>query len=402
MQLVIAVEQRFERTPGGELWTSSNFSHEFWTRYLVVFEQVRIVARIRAVESVPENFRRADGPSVTFTEIPYYIGPREYLSCFYKVKHALSIAVGTDDAILLRVPSTLATQIVPLLRNSGRPYALQAVGDPYDVFAPGAVQHPLRAFFRWWFTQQLKRQCRYALATAYVNRQTLPHRYPCPGYVDYFSDVEISRAARVDVPRSTASNKGPWRLLLVGSLEQLYKSPELLIEAVGICVHEGLDLHLNIVGEGKFRMQLETQAANLGLKERINFLGQLPDPTAVRNEMDKVHLFVLPSKTEGLPRAMIEAMARALPCVGSTVGGIPELLPAEDMVPPGDADALANKIREVLSDPHRMALMSARNHEKAREEYSEEVLQKRRTAFYQHLRNTTEAWLGSRAKEGTA
>jgi glycosyltransferase involved in cell wall biosynthesis len=89
---------------------------------------------------------------------------------------------------------------------------------------------------------------------------------------------------------------------------------------------------------------------------------------------------------------MIEAMARALPCIGSSVGGIPELLPPEDIVPPGDVPALASKITEVLQQPERMQQMSARNLIKAGE-YKDEVLNDRRREFYQFLRNRTEAWL---------
>jgi glycosyltransferase involved in cell wall biosynthesis len=89
---------------------------------------------------------------------------------------------------------------------------------------------------------------------------------------------------------------------------------------------------------------------------------------------------------------MIEAMARALPCIGSTVGGIPELLSPEDMVPPGDVASLARKIREVVTSPERMVRMSARNLEKAKE-YKEEVLCERRILFYRCVRDNTEAWL---------
>jgi glycosyltransferase involved in cell wall biosynthesis len=132
---------------------------------------------------------------------------------------------------------------------------------------------------------------------------------------------------------------------------------------------------------------------------RTLFLGELPAGEAVRAELDRADLFVLPSRTEGLPRAMLEAMARALPCLGSTVGGIPELLPPEDMVSPGDVTALARKIREVLADPPRMSRMSARNLEKA-QAYREEILQERRVAFYQHVKEKTEAWLATSGSAG--
>ena len=90
----------------------------------------------------------------------------------------------------------------------------------------------------------------------------------------------------------------------------------------------------------------------------MTFLGQLPAGEMVRAQLDKADLFILPSKTEGLPRALVEAMARALPCIGTTVGGIPELLPSEDLVPPGDVKALAETIEDVLRRPERLAKMS--------------------------------------------
>jgi glycosyltransferase involved in cell wall biosynthesis len=101
---------------------------------------------------------------------------------------------------------------------------------------------------------------------------------------------------------------------------------------------------------------------------------------------------------------MIEAMGRALPCIGSTVGGIPELLAAEDLVPPGNAAALAAKIRECVTDPQRMGAMSTRNRAAA-EEYHEDVLRGRRVAFYNEVQQRTTAWIqahgGSSALVGT-
>jgi len=139
-------------------------------------------------------------------------------------------------------------------------------------------------------------------------------------------------------------------------------------------------------------MELEAQVASLGLGERVHFCGHLLSSALVRYELDRADLFILPSRQEGLPRAMIEAMARSLPCIGSTVGGIPELLPSEDLVPPGDVVALASKIREVVTDSERIARMSARNLETAKE-YRDEVLRERRNHFYRYVREMTEAWL---------
>jgi glycosyltransferase involved in cell wall biosynthesis len=97
------------------------------------------------------------------------------------------------------------------------------------------------------------------------------------------------------------------------------------------------------------------------LGDRVAFLGELPGSAAVRQEFLKADLFILPSASEGLPRVVIEAMAVGLPCIATTVGGTPELLPPEDMVLPGDVDALTAKIQEITGNPERMRAMSARN-----------------------------------------
>jgi len=94
----------------------------------------------------------------------------------------------------------------------------------------------------------------------------------------------------------------------------------------------------------------------------------------------------MPSRAEGLPRALVEAMARGCPCIGSNVGGIPELLAADDLVPPNDPEALARKIMEVTADPERMKAMSARNLSRAKE-FDPEVLRNMRLAFYRYVRD---------------
>jgi glycosyltransferase involved in cell wall biosynthesis len=397
MNIVVALEQRFDRTPDGLVWAQGGAKHSFWSRYLAVFDHVRVVARVRAVSSVPPDCDRSDGEGVSFAAVPYYLGPWQYLLRARRVKRAARKAVGPSDAVIMRVGSQIAACIEPLLRQTGHPYGVEVVGDPYDVFAPGSVRHPLRPFFRWWAPRQLRRQCAGACAAAYVTEHALQRRYPpaLGAFSTYYSSVELPDTAFVSVPRSPRPEARTFILVMVGSLAQMYKAPDVLIDAVATCVRGGLDFKLVLIGDGKYRSALEARAVALGLDERVCFRGQLPAGAAVRAQLDQADLFVLPSKTEGLPKAMMEAMARALPCIGSAVGGIPELLPSEDMVPPGDVAALARRIREVVTDPERMARMSSRNLEKAKE-YREEVLRERRTAFYRYVRERTEAWLGTR------
>jgi glycosyltransferase involved in cell wall biosynthesis len=294
----------------------------------------------------------------------------------------------------MRVGSQIAAVLEPHLRKSGRPYGLEVVGDPHETFAPGAVRHPLRPFFRWSFSRRLKQQCRHASGVAYVTEKALQERYPPrrAAFTTHYSSIHLQSSAVVAAPRTVNNSKQSFTLVTVGSLAQLYKAPDVLIAAVADCIKGGLDLRLVIIGDGRHRAELQALAESSGVGERVVFAGQLPAGESVRAALDAADLFVLPSRTEGLPRAMIEAMARALPCVGSTAGGIPELLAPEDMVAPNDRRALAEKIREVITDPVRLSAISARNLRKAAE-YRDEDLSERRTEFYRRLRVETEKWL---------
>lgn len=391
MNVVVTLEHRFDRTPDGAVWTQVAFPYSFWMRYLEVFDTVRVVARVREVPAAPSDWKRADGDRVSFAALPYYIGPWQYILKSQQVKRTARNAVGANDAVILRVSSQIGSSIQPMLRRVGHPYAVEVVADPYDVFAPGSVKHPLRPFFRWRFPRRLRHQCAEACAAAYVTKEALQRRYPCPNYSVGVSDVDLPNETLVSAPRPLRQEARTVTLVFVGTLAQLYKAPDVLIDAVAVCVREGLDIKLVLVGDGKHRPELEARAAAHGLGERVCFRGQLTAGDAVRTELDRADLFVMPSHQEGLPRAMVEAMARALPCIGSSVGGIPELLPPEDLVPPGDVAALASKIREVVTDPERMARMSAYNLKKAKE-YRDEVLREQRNGFYRYVRQMTEGW----------
>ena len=394
MNVAVTVEHRFARTLDGAVWTQTSFAYPFWTRYLETFDHVCVVARVRDMATVPDDWKRADGEGVVFEAVPYYVGPEQYFLRRSQIQRTIRGVIQRAEASLFRVPSQLAMRTIQHLRSRQRPYAVEVVGDPYDVFAPGANSHPLRPLFRWWFSHQLRQQCRSACAGAYVTEQALQRRYPAgsAAFTTHYSSVELPESAFAAAPRPGPSGVRPLVLVTVGTLAQLYKAPEVLLDAVSICVRGGLPLTLVLVGEGKHRGELEGRAAALGIAEQVRFLGQIPAGEAVYTQLDRADLFVLPSRQEGLPRAMIEAMARGLPCIGSTVGGIPELLLADDMVPPGDVHALASKIREVATNPARMAAMSVRNMRKAKD-YSEAVLRDRRCAFYRTIRESTATWL---------
>ena len=389
--LLLVTEQRFDRTPDGAVWTPvDTAAYPAWRRYGDVFGEVRLLARVREVKGVPRSWFKVDGAGVRLVRAPHYIGPLRFAIRTPSIAWAVWRATAPRQAVILRGPGMLSSCVRPFLRLRRRPYGLEVVGDPLDVFAPGAVEHPLRRIFRWFFARELRKMCAGASAVAYVTRDRLQSRFPPgPGALStWYSDVELSDEAFVGSPRLYLGDRRANNVIFVGSLEQLYKAPDVLIEACWRCRKNGLPVELTIVGGGRYRQDLERVCAARGIEANVHFRGWVSDRGELRRLLDEADLFVLPSRTEGLPRALVEAMARALPCIGTDVGGIPELLEPADMVRPGDASALEVKIRRVSGDPKRMAAMSARNLQKSRE-FRYEVMQQRSHEMYRALLEAT-------------
>jgi glycosyltransferase involved in cell wall biosynthesis len=170
--------------------------------------------------------------------------------------------------------------------------------------------------------------------------------------------------------------------VFVGALNQLYKAQDIIIKAMALARQRGLNARLKMIGDGQYRGYLENLAERLGVRDAIDFLGQVTAGAAVFKQLDSSDLFLLPSRQEGLPRGLIEAMSRGLPAVASTVGGIPELLPTDCLVPPNDARKLANKLIEVANDPARLERMSAENVRRAKD-FTSNILNDERRQFYQ-------------------
>lgn len=390
MRLFITSECRFQKDSEGNIVAEgAGEGYSYWSRYLDVFEAVTVIGRLS--DSVIPGTKLVEGNNVTFLPIRDYRGPNQYLTSYISIRNSLNEIYDEHAAYIFKVPGHVSTLLYSSIRKRNHPFGLEVAGDPYEVFSSGAVRHPLRPFFRGYFFLLLKQQCKKACATSYVTQHILQKRYPSSGVSIGVSDVELSEDSFLKEPRKF-QNKRAYNIVHIGSLEQLYKAPDVQLEAVRTCVENGLDLNLTFIGDGTYRVEMERLSIQLGLRERVHFKGKVASGREIYRELDEADLFLMPSRTEGLPKALIEAMARGLPCIGSSVGGIVELLDSNDMVHPGDSKGLAEKIEEVLSSADRMERMSARNLDESKK-YLNSVLQKKRIMFHNIVKNETEKWL---------
>ena len=142
---------------------------------------------------------------------------------------------------------------------------------------------------------------------------------------------------------------------LVGVVARLQpeKGVAIFLEAVAHVSPLVPTCHFPIVGDGPLRQKLEVRAAQLGLQERVHFLGFRGDARELISLLD---VLVVPSLSEGAPLVVLEAMTAGIPVVASATGGIPDMIRHDQeglQVPPNDPMALGHAILSLLQDPVR-------------------------------------------------
>jgi len=171
-------------------------------------------------------------------------------------------------------------------------------------------------------------------------------------------------------------------LLAVGNLYPV-KGHRYLIEALALLAERHPTLHLVISGRGELAASLGSQARDRGLGERVHLLGLRSDVAAILAAAD---IFVLPSLSEGLPLALLEAMFAGCPIVASDVGEVGVALAhgeAGVLIEPGNPAALAEAVDRLLSDPKQARLLSERAARRARAEYDASQMVDRYVGAYE-------------------
>jgi glycosyltransferase involved in cell wall biosynthesis len=191
-------------------------------------------------------------------------------------------------------------------------------------------------------------------------------------------------AERGALRRELAVPGGVPVIAFVGRLIAI-KGLSTLLQSLAGLRREGIAFRLVVAGDGDRRASLEREARGAGLGSWAHFLGWRRDLPRLYADADVV---ALPSRREGVPVSVMEAMAAGRPVVAAHVGGVPDLV--EDgrtgcLVPPGDPIALARAVRDLLADPARRRAMGDAARATARERFDVERSAGALDAFYRGL-----------------
>lgn len=173
-------------------------------------------------------------------------------------------------------------------------------------------------------------------------------------------DCESLRPAESDVEASveggfreqtSVSSTAPFHIVCTGRMVAA-KGHRVLVEALAALVADGMPFSCTLIGDGPERPDLEQECRRLGIERNVRFLGALAHAPALA-EVATADVFVLASFAEGLPVALMEAMALGVPCISTTIAAIPEMIHDRKnglLVPPANVEALRNALVSLGAD----------------------------------------------------
>lgn len=327
-----------------------------WSPYVRAFGNIEILARVEDERS--DEGLLAEGDGVRVVRLPYYAGLAQVPFGQVRVRRRLRSVGKTGDVFILRLPELMSLAVAARAKSIGATIVSLLVADPRDMGR--ALPRPLSFLFGRVLWSMAKRVIRSSRGVVYVSQRYLQEVCPPPSHAAVLARSNVildadwlEKAGRTEGPSSQ------WRLITVGTLEHPAKGMDFLIDVVAEARRRGLDVSLTIVGSGRTMPALRERAAGLG--EAIRFMGQIHDRGELASLLDGSDVYVSGSRSEGLPRATVEAMVRGLPVITTDAGASRELVAPDMVVEVDDRRAFLAVLERLMSDKERYRALSAEN-----------------------------------------
>ena len=381
---LLFVHSHVLRKKGNNYYSTGGISSQILHRYLQEKDKIYVYTRQKSYKN-EEKLVQVNDENVICIPSCVYHGPKDYFLAKGKLKREIKETLKGKDFCIIRIPDLLSEKVYKEVKKQKIPYVIEMVGCAWDALwnygnLKGKIWAPIRYF-------QVKKVVKHAEYVVYVSKEFLQERYPTNGKSIDCSNVNIElvpeeilekRLKKID---SHMKNQ-VYRIGLIGSLDIEYKGHETAMKAVARLKNK-YHIELHFLGAGSTE-KWKNLAEKYGVRDNVFFDGTLPGGEPVYQWMDDLDLFLIPSLTEGLPRALIEAMSRGCPSIGTKTGGIPELLEKEFVCNKKNDEDIAKKIEELIEQPEKMKQQAQRNFQKAKQ-YNKNILNQRRKEFLEMI-----------------
>lgn len=363
------------------VYCNTTITSEMLSRYLDVVDKLIVVIRTYHLDKTYDeaSLKKVEREGIEFVEIPNINSLKGFLVDKRKYNKIILDQVKKADLIFARMPSVISDITIQYAKKNKKKYMVEVGGCAWDAFWNHGILGKLVAPYMFINERKGIKNASYA---TYVTEKWLQSRYPCNCPSIAASNVYLaSHDSSVLKKRlNKINNKDKNEAFIIGTTAAVnvkYKGQEYIIRAISELNKRGYNFEYEMVGGGD-NSYLKRLAEKLNIEDKIRFKGILLHED-VFNWLDSIDIYAQPSKQEGLPRALIEAMSRGCPSLGSETAGIPELLDKECIFRKGSV----NEICKILMafDNEKMKYFSNINYKKS-QEFDAELIYKRRKAIY--------------------
>lgn len=359
----------------------------FYNRYLRVFESIRIAVRCEYVADLKPCRILIDDPKIEVVDIPNFSGPKEYAKKYYSIGKAISGICNGCDVAIVRLPSTIGQRVAHQVIKQNLPYGVEVVYDAEDGWR--SETNIINRFLWKRIDKEMRNMCYGANGVSCVTESYLQRHYfskRTDAFTSHYSTLELPKSFYSSARKHPTGH--PFIIANVANQIQFNgrKGFNEIIEAISLLKKKGIIVNAKFVGQDYHNgiAQFKQLSRSLNVEDQIEYMGYLTRPE-LDAFLSSVDMFVMPTRAEGLPRVIIEAMAKGLPSISTPVSGNPELLDAHFLVKYEDVQTLADRIEELITDKELYEKTSKSNFSNSLK-YEASVLESRRDEFYQKLK----------------
>lgn len=360
----------------------SSMLNIFYRRYFNEGDEIYILAHVVRADKI--TYEIIDNAHVHIVDVPKMNTFKKLL--FNNINKIVKEQVKKADLCFIHIPAIHSYSAIEFAEKINKPFMSVVVGCAWDAYWNYNIIGKLMAIPFYLYMRNCQKKAQYSI---YVTSEFLQRRYPTKGKSIACSNVNVKAGDEVILEKRKEHIKfykkqnRPLRIFTAAALDVPYKGQQYIIEAIAKLKGMGIIIEYHLAGWGD-DTRLKNIAKINGVLDQVFFHGLLKQD-GVLELLEESDIYAQPSKQEGLPRSVIEAMSRGLLCIGSKVAGIPELIEKKYLFDKGNVNQIVNILKRIDSN----ALLDAAviNFNKAKE-YDKEYLNNKRSHFIAEFRST--------------
>ncbi len=358
-------------------WYGRNYA-DLYMRYSLLSDDITYMMRTRKESNVAKKMNQMP-ENTKVISVPDIMNIKNLILKRKETHRIISKQISDSDCVVVRLPGIISRIALKYAKKYNKPCIVEVVGCVWDSLFHHSLKGKIMAPLEFVLTRRAIINSKYV---CYVTNEFLQKRYPTKGKFIGVSDVQINPIEEMLVSKKRSERDIEDTLIIgtAGAVDIKYKGHEYVIKALSELKKNDVKILYRIAGNGN-KSRLESIAKKYNVSELVQFDGSIPH-NKMNSWYDSLDIYIQPSTVEGLPRALLEAMSRGIACVGSNVGGIPELLSKDCLFNIGDVNQITSIIKSCKNDWLKKVSIACLD---TSLKYQEEVLRRRRNDFYKEF-----------------